>query len=171
MMSKKLIMCLCCMVFWIGCSTTDQVAEVKHYPVDSLDGIITRSGIALDSKVSSDGNGSLRISANEPVLVRLFETEDIDSENSRLIYRAKLRTEGVDGKVYLEMWCHFPGGGEYFSRGLDSPLSGTTEWTTEEIPFFLQRGENPDNVKLNLVIDGKGTVWIDDIRLLTGPLP
>ena len=24
---------------------------------------------------------------------------------------------------------------------------------------FLKKGENPDNVKLNLVINGTGTVW------------
>jgi len=45
-------------------------------------------------------------------------------------------------------------------------LTGTTDWTTEETPFFLQKGENPSSVKLNLVINGKATVWIDDIRLL-----
>jgi hypothetical protein len=31
-------------------------------------------------------------------------------------------------------------------------------------------GENPDNVKLNFVVNGTGTIWIDDIRLLKGPL-
>jgi len=68
------------------------------------------------------------------------------------------------------MWCHFLGRGEFFSRGLVTPLTGTTDWTTQEIPFLLKEGENPDNVKLNLVIDGKGTAWIDDIRLLKGLL-
>jgi hypothetical protein len=68
------------------------------------------------------------------------------------------------------MWCHFAEFGDAFSRGLMTPLTGTTEWTTEEIPFLLKKGENPDNVKLNLGITGKGTVWIDDIRLLKGPL-
>jgi hypothetical protein len=158
-------------MFWIGCSRPAQVAEVKQYALDSLDGIITLSGVMIDREISSDGKGSLRITANGPAVVRLFETGDIDVENARLIYQAKVRTEGMDGKVYLEMWCHFPGKGEYFSRGLESPLTGTTDWTTEETPFFLKKGENPDNVKLNLVIDGKGTGWIDDIRLLKGPLP
>jgi hypothetical protein len=37
-------------------------------------------------------------------------------------------------------------------------------------PFFLKKGENPENVKLNLVVDGVGTVWIDDIQLIRGPL-
>jgi hypothetical protein len=44
------------------------------------------------------------------------------------------------------------------------------DWVTQETPFFLKPGENPDNVKLNLVIEGKGTVWIDDISLVKGPL-
>lgn len=144
--------------------------ELKRFPVDSLEGIITQSGVQFDKEVSSDGKGSLKIIATEPTVVRLFELGDIDVENARLIYQAKVRTEGVEGQVFLEMWCHFLGKGEFFSRGLQTPLTGTTNWTTEETPFFLKKGENPDNVKLNLVINGKGTVWIDDIRILKGPL-
>lgn len=155
----------------LGCTkSSTEVVELKKFPVDSMEGIITQSGVEIDKTVSSDGNGSLRIISNEPTVVRLFEAGDIDIENARLIYQAKVRTENVDGKVYLEMWCNFPGKGEFFSRGLQTPLTGTTNWTTEETPFFLKKGENPDNIKLNLVIDGKGTAWIDDIRLMKGPL-
>jgi hypothetical protein len=68
------------------------------------------------------------------------------------------------------MWCHFPGLGEFFSRNPQSAVTGTTNWTSMETVFFLKKGERPDNVKLNLVIGGKGTVWIDDIRLRRGPL-
>jgi hypothetical protein len=100
----------------------------------------------------------------------LYETGDIDAENTRLIYQAKVRTQDVKGQVYLEMWCVIPGKGEFFSRGLQAPLTGTTEWTSVETPFFLEAGQNPDNVKLNLVIDGTGTAWIDDVRLVKGPL-
>lgn len=155
----------------VGCSkASKQVAELKRFPMDNLEGIITQSGVQIDNEVSSDGNGSLRITAMEPTVVRLFEVGDIDIENARLIYQARVRTEDVDGQVYLEMWCHFPGIGEFFSRGLQTPLTGTTDWTTEKTLFFLKKGENPDNVKLNLVINGKGTAWIDDVRLLKGPL-
>lgn len=151
-------------------SMTTGAVELKRFPLDKMDGIITQSGVQFDKQISSDGNGSLRIEATQSTTIRLFETGDIDIENARLIYQAKVRTENVKGQIYLEMWCHFPGLGESFSRGLATPLSGSTEWTTEETPFFLEAGENPDNVKLNLVINGKGTAWIDDIRLLKGPL-
>jgi len=173
MMEKIIIFCLgitLCFSLAACSKKPAQVTDLKMYPVDSLEAIITQSGVQFDKDISSDRKGSLRITATEPTIVRLFEVGDIDVENARLIYQAKVRTENVEGKVYLEMWCHFPGKGEFFSRGLQTPLTGTTEWTTEETPFFLQKGENPDNVKLNLVIDGKGTAWIDDIRLLKAPL-
>jgi hypothetical protein len=168
---RNFALCMSLIFVLVGCSKTPQeVVELKKFPIDSLEGIITQSGVQFDKEVSSDGNGSLKMVATEPTVVRLFELGDIDVENARLIYQAKVRTEGVERQVYLEMWCHFLGKGEFFSRGLQTPLTGTTNWTTEETPFFLKKGENPDNVKLNLVINGKGTAWIDDIRVLKSPL-
>jgi len=168
---KNVVLGMCIALILVACSKAPQeVFELKRFPIDSLEGIITQSGVQFDKEVSSDGKGSLKIVATEPTVVRLFELGDIDIENARLIYQAKVRTEGVEGQVFLEMWCHFPGKGEFFSRGLQTPLTGTANWTTEETPFFLKKGENPDNVKLNLVINGKGTAWIDDIRVLKGPL-
>lgn len=157
--------------FALGCSlSAHDVVELKSFPLDSLEGILTRTGVQLDKQNSSDGKGSLKIVATQPTSVRLFEVSGIEVDDARLIYRAKVRTEGVEGQVFLEMWCHFPGKGEFFSRGLQTPLSGTTNWTTEETPFFLKKGEKPDYIKLNLVVNGKGIAWIDDIHLLKGPL-
>ena len=173
MSMRDLALCVCVgMIFiLVSCSKpSKQVVKLKRFPIDSMEGIITRSGVGIDRDISSDGNGSLRITSTKPTVVRLFEIGDIDVEKARLIYQARVRTENIEGQVYLEMWCHFPGKGEFFSRGLQTPLTGTVEWTTEETPFFLKKGENPDNVKLNLVINGKGTAWIDDIRLLKAPL-
>lgn len=144
--------------------------QLRQFALDDTEGLLTQSGVGIDRQISSDGNGSLQVEAMEPITIRLFETGDIDIENASLIYQAKVRTENVEGEVYLEMWCHFPGKGESSSRGLTRNITGTTDWTTVETPFFLQKGDNPDNIKLNLVIDGKGTVWIDDIRLLKGAL-
>jgi hypothetical protein len=153
-----------------GCLTGQvAVAELKSFPTDTIDGVITRTDVTIDKDVSSTGKGSVKMTANEPRTVRLFETGPIDVDNARLIYKAKLRTENVKGQAYLEMWCSFPGKGEFFSRGLQNPVSGTNEWTTVETPFFLKSGEKPDNVKLNVVINGTGTVWIDDVKLLKGP--
>jgi hypothetical protein len=166
-----IFVCLLMIFGLINCSkSTSQVVELKSFPIDNLEGIITQSGVEIDKAVSSDGKGSLRITVSEPTVVRLYEVRDLNIENARLIYQAKVRTEGVEGQVYLEMWCHFPGKGEFFSRGLQNVLSGTNNWATLDTPFFLKKGEKPDYVKLNLVINGKGTAWIDDIRLIKGQL-
>ena len=150
--------------------TDSEIIELKRFTLDNMDGVITRAGVQIDKQISSDGNGSLRIEATEPATIRLFETNNIDIENALLTFQAKVRTENVEGQVYLEMWCCFSDQGEFFSKGIDSHLSGTTEWTTEQTPVLLKTGQNPDNVKLNLVINGKGTAWIDDIRLFKRPL-
>jgi hypothetical protein len=158
-----------CLFLTPGCGEDHEVVELRRFDLDSQEGIITTSGVATDSTVMVEGEGSLRIDAASPTRVLLFETGDIDVEDARVIYRARLRTEDLDGQAYLEMWCVFEDLGEYFSRALQGPLSGTNEWTTQETPFFLESGQNPVNVKLNLVIDGTGTVWIDDVQLLRGP--
>jgi hypothetical protein len=154
-----------------GCSKPSaKDAAIKKYSADSLDSLVQLSGVQLDNRVRSEGKGSLRITLSEPAVVRLYETGDIDIEGASLVYQAKLKTEDFDGRAYLEMWCHFEGKGEFFSRGLNSPLSGTTNWVSLEVPFSLQAGENPDNVKLNVVGEGTGTIWVDDIRLIRRPL-
>jgi hypothetical protein len=143
---------------------------IKRFSGDSLNGLIQVSGVALDSRVKTEGKGSLRVELTEPAVVHLYETGDIDIEAATLVYLAKIKTEDVKGRVYLEMGCHFQDKGEFFSRGLDAPLSGTNNWAAVEIPFFLKAGENPDNVKLNIVGEGTGTIWVDDIRLVKRPL-
>jgi hypothetical protein len=143
---------------------------LKRLALDNTEGVLTQTGVRLDNAVTADGGGALQVTAEGPAVIRLFELGDLDVENARLFYQAKLRTENLQGRVYLEMWCHFPGKGEFFSRSIETAISGTTDWATLETPFFLQKGENPDNVKLNLVVEGSGIAWIDDIRVSYAPL-
>ena len=104
------------------------------------------------------------------MVVRLFEVPGLAIEKARLIYQARVRTENIQGQAYLEMWVRLPGKGEFFSRGLNNTITGTTDWTSMETPFFLQKGEKPDLAKLNVVITGSGTVWVDEVRLVKGSL-
>jgi hypothetical protein len=104
------------------------------------------------------------------MIVPLFEVTDVSIENAMLIYQATLQSEKLDGQAYLEMWVRLPGKGEFFSRGLDRPITGTTSWMTVATPFFLQAGQKPNLIRLNLAVQGKGRVWIDDIHLMRAPL-
>ena len=121
-----------------------------------------------DKTISQDlkaDEGSWRIEAKEKMTVRLFEIAHPGVEDCTISYRARLKTDKVVGKAYLEMWCRLKGQ-EYFSRGLHNPATGTTDWSSYETPFFLKKGERPDLIRINLVIEGKGTVWLKDLEVL-----
>ncbi len=110
------------------------------------------------------------VDAAEQQTVHLFEVKDPMVEQCTLAYRARLKTEGLAGRAYLEMWCRLPGRGEFFSKGLHQTVKGTTDWGSYEIPFYLKKGQRPDLIKLNLVVEGTGKVWIKDVELLMTPL-
>lgn len=175
MRMKRFALCMALACVFVSCIVVSCsrppkiVSELARFELNSLDGVLTESNVAVDSTVSSDGTASLKITVPGPTIVNLFELGDLDVENAKIVYRAMLRSRKLSGKAYLEMWVRFKDGGEYFSRGLDRTITGTTNWMTMEIMFILEKGQNPDNVRLNLVIEGKGTVWIDDIVILKGP--
>ncbi len=102
--------------------------------------------------------------------VRLFEVQDPDVEQCMLTYRAKLKTRDFSGRTYLEMWCRVPGRGEFFSKGLQHPVTGTNDWASYETPFYLKKGQKPDLIKLNIVVEGTGELWAKEVELLQTPL-
>jgi len=164
------VVCASLAIAGVACSPRSATEEVLfHNPVSDLTGLVMSSAVTFDAEMTGDGTGSLKISAADSTTVRLYEVGDIDVDNSRLVYRARLRTEGLAGQVFLEMWCRFPGMGEFFSRALHAPLTGSTEWTSQETPFLLEEGQNPDHVALNVVVTGAGTVWVDEVALVKLP--
>ena len=160
---------LSCIGLLIGCAKQPVASELARYPIDGVDGLLTRTGVTYDRDICTDQTGSLRIEATGPTTVQLYETLDLDVEDARLVYQGQLRCRELEGQAYLELLCHFPDKGDYFSRALDVALSGTTAWTSQQTALDLKPGENPDNIKLNLVVKGSGVVWIDDLRVLKEP--
>ena len=102
------------------------------------------TGVSFDRQTSSNGKRSIRVDAQEPMIVPIFEVTDVSVENAIRIYQSNLQSQKLDGKAFLEMWVRLPGRGEFFSRSLDRPISGTASWMRIATPFFLQAGQNPD---------------------------
>jgi hypothetical protein len=111
-----------------------------------------------------------RIEASGPMTVRMYEVGDLGLEQCVLAYRARMKGERIAKTAYLEMWCRLPGRGEFFSRGLAQSISGTTGWASHETLFNLKRGQRPDLVKLNLVMEDAGVLWVKDVELLGTPV-
>lgn len=130
--------------------------------------------------ISQDGIGvegdAWRIEAPANRTVRLFEAANPDPATgaaiegpAMVVYRAKLKTVGVEGRAYLEMWCRFPDGMEYFSKGFANSASGTSDWASYQTPFSLGKGRRPEAFLLNLVIEGKGEIWLKDVEIVEQP--
>ena len=102
--------------------------------------------------------------------LHFFEFVPPPLEQCLITYRAQIKAEGLSGKAYLELWCRLPGRGEFFSRGLQQALTGTCGWVSCEVPFYLERGQSPDLLKLNRVAEGAGRLWIKNIELSQTPL-
>jgi hypothetical protein len=125
--------------------------------------LLSQDGVTIE-------DAAWRIDVTQPQTVRLFEIADPSAEESLLTYRARLKSDNVQGRAYLELWCRLPGSGEFFSKGLQQAVSGTVDWATYEVPFLLKRGQRPDLLKLNLAVEGTGTIWVTDVEVLSTPL-
>jgi uncharacterized protein (TIGR03067 family) len=131
----------------------------------------TEEGLTADQK-------GLRIEAREKRTVCLHKgsilQRPLPAGGTLLTFRGQMKASNLQGEAYLEMVCEFADGphkGEHFTRGLAIPLKGTSEWASYETSFALPNDQWPGKFKLNVVIEGKGTVWIKDTELLRGPLP
>jgi hypothetical protein len=140
--------------------------ELKKLNLDNAS--LMGTTIQTDTKIKAEGTGSVKIATQWPTTICLKEIEGLSVENTKLLYKAKVKSD-LDGTAYLEMWVHV-GGGQYFSRGMNDMVSRKTDWKTIQTPFLLQKGQKADKVTLNLVINGKGTVWVDDVALSGGRL-
>ena len=140
--------------------------EIKRLSLDDVSAIGLK--IETDSKIKAEGKGSIKITTAWPTTVCLGEVTGIQIDNAKLVYRARVKTD-LKGTAFLEMWCHV-GGGQYFSKGMNSTAGGKEDWKQIETPFLLKAGEKAEKVTLNLIINGIGTVWVDDAVLSREPL-
>ncbi len=115
-------------------------------------------------------NEALVVETDREKTVNLFEVRDPQVDKCILTYRASARAEALEGKAYLEMACKLPKLGEHRSRGLEASLSGTQDWTPVETQMFLDRGQKPEHLGLNLVVEGAGRIVMKDVEVLSTPV-
>ena len=151
-------------------STRSQMAEEPPKPrAPKVQKAFTPADPTISKDITLAPDKTWLVNSTQTQVVRLFEVANPGVEDCVVIYRAKIKTEGLQGRAYLEMLCGFPEFGEAFSRGLDKVISGTNDWASYQIPFFLKKGEKPDIIKLNLAVEGVGRVWIRDVELSAVP--
>lgn len=157
-----------CWLYFAHASVAADAEQLARFSLDDATAIQTV--ISTDNRIKTEGSGAIKVTTAWPTSICLAQVDGLKVDNATLMYVAQVKADNLNGNAYLEMWCRV-NGGEYFSRGLDSVVSGSSEWQTLKTPFLLKPGQKADKVTLNLVVNGSGTVWIDDVRLLKSPLP
>jgi hypothetical protein len=147
-------------------ASSSQAEDLRKLNLDDASAIGTT--IQTDTQVKAEGRGSIKITTQWPTTICLGEVKGLNIAAAKLVYKAKVKSD-LEGTAFLEMWAHV-GGGQYFSKGMNDVVSKKTDWKIIQTPFLFQKGQQPDKVTLNVVINGKGTVWIDDIVLSREPL-
>jgi hypothetical protein len=145
---------------------TTQAQDLKKLNLD--DASLIGTTIQTDTQVKAEGKGSIKITTLWPTIICLGEVTGLNIEGAKLVYKARVKSD-LNGTAFLELWAHV-GGEQFFSKGLNDMVRQKTDWKTIQTPFLFQKGQKPDKVTLNVVINGKGTVWIDDVVLSKEPL-
>jgi predicted Ser/Thr protein kinase len=146
-----------------------RAGKIARTPVVTMTPVPVKEFGPEDKPISAEvtaTNGVWSVTASGTQTFKLFEVPDPQKQQCVLSYRAQMKSDDLVGRAYLEMWCRFPGQGEFFSRGLDRPMNGASNWSEFHTDFLLRSGQQPDLVWLNLVVEGKGTVEIQNVRLL-----
>jgi hypothetical protein len=127
----------------------------KFHPDHEL---LTDDGVTKDL-------GGWRIDAKGDGEVRLLELQYPGVDECQVIFKAKLKTQKLEGGASLRMWARLVDQ-EFFSKGDENhQVAGTTNWSEYEIPFHFAKGQLVNRVQLGLRLGGKGTVWIKDVEL------
>ena len=135
-------------------ASSTQAEDLKKLNLDDASAIGTT--IQTDTQVRAEGKSSIKITTQWPTTICLGEVTGLDIDGAKLVYKARVKSD-LEGTAFLEMWAHI-GDGQYFSRGMNDVVKQKTDWKVIQTPFLFQKGQKPDKVTLNVVINGKGTV-------------
>lgn len=104
--------------------------------------------------------------------MQMFSAKDYLGKRIRL--SAYVKTEGVEN--WTSLWMRVDGAGQdgnrksiAFDNMLKRQIKGTQNWTRHSIVLDVDATQ-ATNIAFGVMLSGKGTVWIDDVRFETvGP--
>ncbi|HSI63669.1 MAG TPA: hypothetical protein VLE43_11140 [Candidatus Saccharimonadia bacterium] len=139
-----------------------QTTVLGSFPCDDLKQVKTK--ITHDVTASADGNGSIKVEAVQNALVTIADQSGLSVKEGHTLWcTIKVKCAGVKQRAYLEMWCEVAEGRRAFSKGLDQPLQGDSDWKEIRLPMMVNGDFTVSRALVNVVIEGPGTVWVDQV--------
>ena len=149
-----------------GASADDQEAPksnvLKTLPTDNVESLGTT--IVVDKQATADGHATLKVTTLNPTLICLGEFSIDEVEKAKLTVKAKLKSEKLKGTARVEIGIFWEGE-PYFGSDKDSVVTQTLDWTEVGASYILRGNVKTNKVIVVLVISGRGTVWVDDVKV------
>ncbi len=92
----------------------------------------------------------------------------------RYVLKGRVKFEGVEGHGYLELLSVFAEKKIFYTRtladtGTLAKFVGSSDWRDVELPFTSDPGVFPDQINVNVVLTGKGTVHVAPFTIAALP--
>ena len=146
------------------------------YPLSTLDGVDASEGVrlAVNDEITVDGDGALEIvleagdDANEGAgAVRLFSVSDFAPRlNGPLVFEARVKTSEFRGQSLFYLRWDDPEKSEVSEV---SPPESSRDWHWRQLVYVPATGEVVQDLHLDFAAWGEGTIWIDRVRVFSGP--
>jgi erythromycin esterase len=122
--------------------------------------------LGLDTKTVKTGKAAAFIRADKPgngaTLTQMVAPGEFKGKRVRL--SAQVKTKGTDPGAGLWMRIDTPNGTAGFDNMSSRMIQGDTDWASAEV--VLEVHEKATGIAFGMILfGGKGTVWIDDIKL------
>jgi hypothetical protein len=158
----------------VGVVLVAGVSRRKWQPPEQIGPAVELHKFCLADTPISDSarweGDELRVESSAAGSIALFEIPLTKLEQAAIFYRCQIKPESLKSAVYAEMWCRIPSKGRFFSRGIHQKVSAAGTWHNSEIPFYLEAGQQPDRLELNLVFQGPGVVRLRNIEVAAAPV-
>ncbi len=171
MKRSLLVLAVAALVVWMGCSKkVEPPKEIQFFNCDTLDGVLTEGVAVVDTQNPAEGTGSLKIASAQPVTLPLFEIK-LPGDGAKFTLQYKMKVKDYSGDAYGQMDFNYGSGGKQSPNNYPSAMGGTSDWQQREISYTVQRGQKVSSIVFSLILNGSGTVWVDDVHLIRAPLP
>ncbi len=124
-----------------------------------------------DVVITDEPDGVRRITASLSAIVQvaLVKITPPDLANAQLRYTAEINAEALNGVAHIEFHVLLASGKTGYVFGRDAPDGSVTAgqgWKTVTGSFAIKPGDVVEQIKVILVIDGKGSILLRNLHLL-----
>lgn len=153
----------CLIALLAGFALTAWAVDLGTFSCDSLTQVKTL--VSVDKNVKAGGEGAIKVEAAQGAMVTIADQKNLAIKKDNTLWCIlKVKCSGVKQRAYFEMWCDVGNGQRAFSKGLDQPLQGDTDWREIHLPMMVNGDFLVNRALVNVVVEGPGTVWVDQIK-------